>query len=110
MDAVDLDKRLAGVDLCLTGEGRLDASSLHGKTTIGVARRCKALHIPCVALAGAAEVATAEAAKQAREQGLTAWWSICNRPITLGQAIQEAPDLLAESAAQVLQLFRSLHF
>jgi glycerate kinase len=110
MDAVDLDKRLAGVDLCLTGEGRLDASSLHGKTTIGVARRCKALHIPCVALAGAAEVATAEAAKQAREQGLTAWWSICNRPITLGQAMQEAPDLLAESAAQVLQLFRSLHF
>jgi glycerate kinase len=110
MDAVDLDKRLAGVDLCLTGEGRLDASSLHGKTTIGVARRCKALHIPCVALAGAAEVATAETAKQAREQGLTAWWSICNRPITLGQAMQEAPDLLAESAAQVLQLFRSLHF
>jgi glycerate kinase len=110
MDAVDLDKRLAGADLCLTGEGRLDASSLSGKTTIGVARRCKALKIPCVALVGAAETGTGEAAKQAREQGLTAWWSICNRPITLQKAMEEAPDLLAESAAQVLQLFSSLHF
>ena len=53
MDATRLRDRLAGADLCITGEGRLDAQSLGGKTAVSVARLCKELNVPCVALAGA---------------------------------------------------------
>jgi glycerate kinase len=49
----DLPAKIARADLCLTGEGRLDGQSLHGKTAIGVARLCKSAGVKCVALAGA---------------------------------------------------------
>lgn len=52
LDAVRFDERCAGVDLVLTGEGRLDASSLEGKTAIGVARRALALGTPTIAIVG----------------------------------------------------------
>ena len=54
IDAVALRERLAGADLCITGEGRLDASSLTGKAPVGVARLCKEVGVPCVALVGSA--------------------------------------------------------
>ncbi len=37
-EAVGLRRRLNGADLCITGEGLLDRSSLFGKVTVGVAR------------------------------------------------------------------------
>jgi len=52
LEAVKLRDRLAGADLCITGEGRLDAQSLHGKAPVGVARMCRELGVPCVAIAG----------------------------------------------------------
>ena len=41
-----------GADLVITGEGRLDSQSLHGKTPVGVARIARAAGVPVVALAG----------------------------------------------------------
>ncbi len=55
IDAVGLRQRLAGADVCLTGEGRLDRSTLSGKAVIGVARICRDAGIPCIALAGSIE-------------------------------------------------------
>jgi glycerate 2-kinase len=52
MDSVNFSERLARADLCITGEGRFDAQSLHGKTVAGVARACQAAKVPCVVLAG----------------------------------------------------------
>lgn len=52
IDAVNLRQRLRGTDLCITGEGKLDASTLSGKTPAGVARLCQQMHIPCVVMAG----------------------------------------------------------
>jgi glycerate kinase len=57
LDAVQFTNRLAGVDLCLTGEGRLDSQSLHGKAAAGVAAACKAAGVRCVAIVGSAEPA-----------------------------------------------------
>jgi glycerate 2-kinase len=54
-DAVKLRERLAGADLCITGEGCLDASSLHGKAPVAVAAACRELGVPCVALVGSAD-------------------------------------------------------
>lgn len=48
-----LADRLRAADLVITGEGRLDESTLMGKGVGQIARRCRALKIPCIALAGA---------------------------------------------------------
>lgn len=50
LDAVDLTAKLDGVDLVITGEGRLDSQSVNGKTPIGVARAAKAKNIPVIGI------------------------------------------------------------
>jgi len=102
IDAVNLPQRLQDADLCITGEGRLDSQSLAGKTVIGVARLCKQLGVPCVALAGS----VGEGVQPAIDQGLDAWFAITQGPITVEQAISQAPELLAKTAESVLRLFQ----
>jgi glycerate kinase len=102
IDAVNLRQRLQGADLCITGEGRLDSQSLAGKTVIGVARLCKQLGVPCVALAGS----VGEGIEPVIQQGLDACFAITPGPMTLEQAISQAPELLARTAESVLRLFQ----
>lgn len=53
MEVAGFDARLRQADLVVTGEGRMDAQTAHGKGPMGVARRCRAAGVPVVALAGA---------------------------------------------------------
>ncbi|HZL37044.1 MAG TPA: glycerate kinase [Tepidisphaeraceae bacterium] len=105
IEATGLRARLAGADLCLTGEGRLDGQSLHGKAPIGVARLCRDLGVPCVALVGS----LADDLHAMREQGLSAWFSICDRPMDLAGAMRETPILLESLAENVISLLQSAH-
>ena len=52
-EAVQLRERIAAADLVITGEGRLDAQTLHGKGPVGVAQMARALGKPVAAFAGA---------------------------------------------------------
>ncbi len=61
MEATDFDARLAGADLVITGEGRIDAQTGFGKTALGVARRAEAAGVPCLAVGGGVEVEGIEA-------------------------------------------------
>jgi glycerate kinase len=52
-DWFGLDRRLREADLVITGEGAIDETSLAmGKVVGGVARECRRIKRPCVALAG----------------------------------------------------------
>ena len=84
-----------GADLVITGEGRLDAQSLHGKTPVGVARVAKAQGIPVIALAGS----LGEGYQAVREAGIEACFSLTPGPITLEHACANAgPELEARAA------------
>jgi glycerate kinase len=98
LGAVDLRRRLAGADLCITGEGRLDAQSLAGKAPIGVARLCKELGVPCVALVGS----TGEGAEAALDQGIRRIVRIADDSMPPDESIRQAPRLLARAAANVV--------
>lgn len=52
LETVQFDTLLAGADLCISGEGRLDRQSLMGKVIGGVARHTKRQQVPLVALVG----------------------------------------------------------
>ncbi|MCX6433950.1 MAG: glycerate kinase [Actinobacteria bacterium] len=52
LDIVGLRSTLAGADLLITGEGRLDAQSLHGKAPVAAAALARELDIPVVAVVG----------------------------------------------------------
>lgn len=51
-EAVRLRRRLAGADMLLTGEGRLDASSGYGKAAVGAARIAGECDVPAVCIPG----------------------------------------------------------
>jgi glycerate kinase len=102
-DATRLADRLKGADLCITGEGRLDASSLSGKAPIGVAQLCRAAGVPCVALAGS----IGEGADRALGAGLTAYHAVRPARVSVEDAMRDAARLLEQTAASVVSSFAS---
>ncbi|MBF6172033.1 glycerate kinase [Nocardia blacklockiae] len=52
LDLVGFDRALSGADLVITGEGSIDAQTLHGKAPAGVAARAARAGVPTVAVAG----------------------------------------------------------
>jgi glycerate kinase len=73
--AVELAARLAGADLLVTGEGRLDAQSLHGKAPVAAGRTARRLAVRSVCLAGSLgegwEAARGDAFDEVVEVGAT---------------------------------------
>jgi len=99
MEATNLKDRLAKADLCITGEGRLDASSLSGKAPVGVARLCREVGLPCIAIAGAVDLL----AKEKLREHFSACFSICNAPMTLDESTRQAQELLTYIAMNMLK-------
>ena len=57
MEETQLAGKLAGADIVLTGEGRIDAQTAFGKTALGVAQRAQAAGVACVAVGGGVDPA-----------------------------------------------------
>ena len=93
--------RLTGTDLVLTGEGKLDGQSVRGKVCLGVARAARAAGVPAIALVGA----VGEGARLLRDEGPTAWFSLCDRPLPPDRALRDAAPLLESLAEQVVRCF-----
>jgi glycerate kinase len=91
------------VDLCFTGEGQLDGQSAGGKAVMGLSRMCRAEGVPCVALVGA----VGEGAERCLEEGLTAYFSIADGPMSLNMACGEARRLLHAAAGNCVRLWRA---
>jgi glycerate kinase len=60
---VGLDDALEDTDLVITGEGHLDGTSLSGKVTGEVLRRCSQRGLPCLLLVGSADDEVAAAVR-----------------------------------------------
>lgn len=101
-EACGLDEKMAGADLVITGEGRLDGQTVHGKTPVGVARVAKRLGIPVVAVAGSLGAGY----PGVYNEGIDAVFSICPSPISLAEAIARAEDLLTNTAENIARMWK----
>jgi len=98
MSAVNFEERLNGVDLALTGEGKLDAQTARGKVVSGVIAACGRRGIPVIALAGTVEgELTALLA-----QGLTSAHSLVSAAVSPEAARARAASLLETLTAEVV--------
>jgi glycerate kinase len=95
LEAVRLDERLEGAALCVTGEGRLDETSLAGKAPAAVAEACGRRGVPCVALCG--EVALGPGAL--RRAGFAAALPIGRERRPLADALSRTEEDLAAAGA-----------
>ncbi len=101
LELLELKQALAGADLVLTAEGRLDEQTRHGKAPAAVATRARALGIPCLALAGS----LGPGSETLLATGIDASFSLCPGPVNLEQAMQDAGQYLAAATEQVLRCF-----
>lgn len=85
-------------DVVFTGEGRLDSQTAHGKLIAGITARCAGKKV--IALCGAVD-ATPESLKKL---GLTAAFSIAQKPCSLPEALLSTSQNLEKTAFQVGQL------
>ena len=100
-EAVGFEDKLAECDLIFTGEGRLDSQTVRGKVIAQVARRAKLRDIPVIALAGSVEDGTEDAL---RAEGLTAAFSILDRPWETTEAMRHGYALLRDATARVFRV------
>lgn len=101
LDAIGLADRLKGTDLCISGEGALDASTAYGKVVVGVARLAEGAGVPLIALAGS----VGEGAEAVHDQGVSAYFGIAPGPITLDDSLARAASLLERSAEEAMRAF-----
>ncbi|ACO80460.1 Glycerate kinase [Azotobacter vinelandii CA] len=97
-----LEQAVIGADLVITGEGRIDEQTLHGKTPMGVAGIAKRHGVPVVALAGM----LGEGYERLYGHGIDVAFSLAPGPISLASALAEAPVLLRRRAADIARLWQ----
>ena len=101
LDAARFEEWAAGADWLLTGEGRIDAQTLAGKTISGVLRRCRPLGIPAIAFGGSVDDAAGE---QLAARGLRVVFPIVSGPMSLDDAMRDGGALLTQTVARVARL------
>lgn len=104
MEALGFDELLGSCRLAVTGEGRLDGQTAHGKTVCGVARKARESGIPVLALGG--EVA--EGADALHALGVSAILGICYGPLSREDCMARAGSMLRRVARETAGLLRAL--
>ena len=100
LEAVDFDLRVRSCDLCLTGEGQIDAQSASGKACMGVARAAGKHGVPTIALVGA----IGPGAEQCLAAGLQEYVLI-GEGLPAELSMRQASVLIADAAGQVARDF-----
>lgn len=104
LQLIDYRAKLKGIDLVITGEGRLDQSSLLGKGPIILAQTTKKIApIPVIAICGSISDQLSDS--QIRAAGIDAWISLTNNRIRPTQAMKHAASLITQKTAA---LFKNL--
>jgi glycerate kinase len=98
-----LADHVAGSDVVVTGEGRLDAQTAMGKAPIGVARLAKAHGARTIALAGC----IGDGAEALNAAGIDAFFPVLRKVVPLDEAL-DAAATAANIAATSEQAFRCL--
>lgn len=87
-------------DLLFSGEGKIDGQTASGKVVAGLSQLAQQYDVPVIALAGAVEGNLSDLHKI----GLTAAFSIMDRPMSLEEAIEQGRPLIAKKSEQVFRL------
>ena len=102
LDLINFDRRLEGVDLVVTGEGRADWQSAYGKVMSGVGMRAKKNGIPAVGLCGS----LGKGAIDIFDFGIGSLMTTVNAPMTLDFALDNAEALYYEAAVRMFRLIQ----
>ncbi|SHF67702.1 glycerate kinase [Caldanaerobius fijiensis DSM 17918] len=98
-DAVNLDRHLENADLVITGEGKIDGQTIHGKTPVGVASYAKKHGVPVFAIGGM----LGEGYEVLHDYGIDALFDINPRTMTLSESIKESSENLEKTTEEIMR-------
>ena len=104
LDMVDFDRRLKGADLVITGEGRIDGQSVHGKVVSGIARRTRPKNVPLIAIVGG----VGPGAEEAYELGVTAIFGTDRPAMDFRQYPEPASTYYQRTLEDILRLIQAV--
>ncbi|MCP9494488.1 MAG: glycerate kinase [Pyrinomonadaceae bacterium MAG19_C2-C3] len=100
MKYLEIDEALKNCDIVITAEGGIDFQTPRGKIPAEVAKRAKQHGLPVFALAGT----IGKEAEVNYEHGIDAMFSMISKPCTLEEAIENAREMLASCAENLMRV------
>jgi len=100
VEATKLEQHMAGADLAITGEGRVDFQTAFGKTPSGVATAARKFGVPVVAIGGG----LSEDARGVFEHGIDGLAAATVNPMDLDTAIRKSRQYLQDAGERVARL------
>ncbi|QEY25042.1 glycerate kinase [Neisseria animalis] len=102
VEAVNLAQAVRDADLVITGEGRMDAQSVHGKTPVGVAGVAKQYGKPVIAIVGCLR----EDYEAVYQAGIDAVFPIIRQLDTLENVLANGRSNLVSAAQNIAKLYQ----
>lgn len=102
LDLIDFDTMLEGVDVVVTGEGRIDWQSAFGKVPSGIGMRCKNKGIPAVAIVGG----MGKGAEKIYEFGVDSIIPTINGAMDIEEALDRAEELYKGAADRMFRFLK----
>lgn len=96
-EILDLENRITKADFVITAEGKLDEQTIHGKAPFGVAQLAKKHNKPVIGVAGT----LGNGYEKLYDSGFDLLISIVNQPLSLAEAIRNAPELVEKCGFQI---------
>nr|WP_194746087.1 glycerate kinase [Staphylococcus chromogenes] len=89
-------------DLVITGEGKIDAQTIYGKTPIGIAKVAQSYYKPVIAVVGM----LGEGHEAVYDYGIDAVFSLVPGPISLETALDQGPQHLERLAYNIAKVYK----
>ena len=102
LDLIDFDRMLEGVDVVVTGEGRIDWQSAFGKVPSGIGMRCKGKGIPAVAIVGG----MGNGAEKIYDFGVESILPTINGAMDIEEALERAEELYKAAADRMFRFIK----
>ena len=98
LQTLKVEETIKRADLVFTGEGKIDEQTLHGKTISGIALMAQKHEVPVIVVTGK----IGEGIEGLYDIGVSAVYSIVNRPMALKEAMDQAPGLIQDCAKNII--------
>lgn len=100
IENTNLEAQVMDSDLVITGEGRIDYQTQFGKAAFGVARVAQKYGVPVIGISGS----LGEGYELLLDNGFRSIFSIADRPMSLEECIKRTPELLQNTAENLMRV------
>lgn len=102
LEATDFEEKVKHADLVITGEGRTDFQTAHGKAPVGVAALAQNYNVPTLCLSGGLGTGY----EDVLHKGIKGLMSIVAQPMSLEECMDSAAELVQGATSRLCQIIQ----